>query len=157
MSEEYPLVNGRAPGWANTKITLSPNGGADFETRDFTGVKFADGHDGELLFGTGSLAVAKLDGQVAPEGSFTMLLPAFVRFQAALAAINPEIGAVDFDVHVSWSPKTGPAAGRTFDAVMYGCSIKKRSFDGAGGKAAEVEVELLYTLLEIDGVALYRS
>jgi hypothetical protein len=158
MGEQYPSVNGRASSWANMKVVLAPTGATPFATRAFSAIKFAHKADGEHVMGTGSIPIAKTDGTVKPEGSMTMYLREAIQFRRSLASINAEIATVDFDVHVSWSPKSGPAAGLTFDAVLRNCSINAESFDAAlGSSAQEVEIELLYTLLEVDGITLYRS
>lgn len=155
----FPLIDGQYVSWAEMGFSLEVYGGPSFQTKDFASADFSDKLEPGKVRGTGPLIVGRTFGQYDADASISMYLSSYINFQRALKAIaaiayQGRIGAVPFDVPISWEPLGG--VGEVFSAKLVAARIAGRAIKAAAGSvdAIVMEIPLSIVRLEIDDTAL---
>lgn len=150
---EYPTLNEVAPSWSDLSLSFPIYGGQTVKLADIAAVKWSDNVEVGMYRGTsGGRKLRRTTGQYDCEASVTFYKSGWKAFQAALAAINPKISLVGFDILIQHTP---PGSAEIFNVVIKGCRVMGRSADMAEGTDADkIEIPVNPMLIEDDGVTL---
>lgn len=150
MADEYPILDGIAPSWADLKLTISGyNGGETIETKDISA--FSTGTTLEIgeQRGTGGQLRRRTRGQSTHEASITFFVPGYRKFQRMVKAIAPieggrrKLGLVHFDCLEQLILPETSEDDNIYETKALGCRIAGRTKALAvGTDAAAVEVPL---------------
>lgn len=153
MAQEYPTLNEVAPSWSDLSLSFPMYGGDTVKLTDIAAVKWSDSVEMGMYRGTnGGRKSRRTTGQYDCECTVTFYKAGWVAFQEALAALNPKISLVGFDILIQHTP---PGSAKIFTVKVTGCRIAGRSADMAeGSDADQIEVAMNPMLIEDDGVTL---
>jgi hypothetical protein len=153
MGQEYPTLNEVEPSWADIKLSFPVYGGETVITPDIAAVKWSDKVDVGLVRGTnGGRKSKRTTGQYDCDASVTFYPSGWRTFRKVLAAKNPKISLVGFDILIQHTP---PGQTEIFTVKIAGCRVTGRSSDMAEGADAEkIEIPVNPMLIEEDGITL---
>lgn len=167
--EEYPLIDGEYPSWANIVASLEIYDGPSIETRDWTKIDFSDKLEPGAIRGTGPRKRARTVGEYDADATIGLYIDAARRFMKALAAAATAkgisgIGRVVFDVKLQYAPLStstednqadGDGNSPIIEVDIIGCRIKTRSGSNASSAdGSSIEFPLDVMDIKIDGVSL---
>ena len=153
MGQEYPTLNEVEPSWADIKLSFPVYGGETVITNDIAGVKWSDKVDVGVVRGTnGGRKTKRTTGLLDNDASVTFYRSGWAAFRKVLAAKNPRISLVGFDILIQHTP---PGSTEVFNVKIAGCRITGRSGDMAeGADADKIEIAVNPMLIEEDGITL---
>lgn len=153
MDQEYPTLQDVEPSWADVKLSFPVYGGETVITNDLAAVKWSDKVDVGLVRGTnGGRKSKRTTGLYDCEASVTFYRSGWRAFRKVLAAKNPKISLVGFDILIQHTP---PGETEIFNVKIVGCRVTGRSVDMSESADAEkIEIPLNVMLVEEDGVTL---
>lgn len=144
LSQEYPILNGRAPSWADIGITLNITGGQTYKDIDIKSIKWSSKVErGEQRGASGGRVMKRTTGSVTNEGSCEFYKSGLRKLVKAIMAA-PEartrgsevaVSLVTFDVVILHSV---PGDDEIYHEVMYGCSLSSFESSMTEGNDAEV-------------------
>ena len=157
--DNFPLIDGQYVSWVEMGFSLEVYGGPSFQTKDFAAANFSDKLEPGKVRGTGPTIVGRTFGQYDADASITMYYASYIYFQRALklianAAFQGRVGAVPFDIPISWTPLGG--VGEVFSAKLVGARIAGRDLKAAAGStdALTIDIPLSIIRLELDDTSL---
>lgn len=156
-NDDFPVLDGIAPSWADLILKISPTGAAVLKTSDVksinTGVKVEIGEQR-----AGGRLMKRTTGDEKSEASITFYQEGWQKLLRALKDIAPKrgnqrlIGLVPFDVQMQFTP---PGSAEIFECRLKGCRTAGRTLNPAEGTEANtVEVPVSVTQIAdvVDGV-----
>lgn len=151
--QEYPTIQGVAPSWSDVTIQIASYDGPTLETSDFAAIKYSHSVEVGETYGTnGGRKRARTTGQYKCDGSMTLYKDGAKALRAMLAAINPKISLVGFDVSVTHSVE---GSSEIHSLKLEGCRLIGDSGDMAEGTDADkCEFTLSVMRVLVDGVSL---
>ena len=153
MANEYPTLNEVEPSWADVRASFPIYGGQTIITPDIAAIKWSDKVEVGLVRGAnGGRKLRRTTGQYDCEATLTFYRTGWKLFRTALAAMNPQISLVGFDIIIQHTP---PGLVDIFNVKIAGCRILGRSLDMAEGADPEkIEIPVNPMIIEEDGVTL---
>lgn len=152
LNNEYPIVNGIAPSWADIVVKASPEGAALVDLKDIAAISTARTVEvGEQRGASGGRVMRRTTGSVSYEMSITFYRSGFQKFLRALAAIAPTrgnqkaISLVHFGVTIQHTPQGDD---EVYERRCKGCRVLTDTLDSAEGTEAD-QVEVSISVVEI--------
>jgi hypothetical protein len=144
-NNDFPVLDGIAPSWADVLVKLTANGAPVLDVRDISAINSGISVEyGEQK--AGGRVMKTTSGEESCEGSMTLYREGYQKLLRALKDIAPVRGPqklvalVHFDVQIQHTP---PGATEIFEYRLKGCRLKGRTLNGAEGTDADkVEVPL---------------
>jgi hypothetical protein len=150
VNNDYPVLDGIAPSWADIAVKLAANGAALIELKDIkainTGCKIEVGSQY-----AGGRVMKRTTGSSTYDASMTVYREAWQRMLRTLKGVAPKrgnqsiLGLVHFGINVQHTP---PGSVELFEYRIKGCRILGRNLNGAEGNDADV-VEIPLSPIEI--------
>ena len=126
-NNDYPVLDGIAPSWADAKVTATATGVSLIEVKDIKSIK-------------------RTVGEASNEASMVLYRDGYQKLLRGLKALAPlrgntrVISLVHFGVSFQFTP---PGSAEIYETRIKGCRITGRALNGSEGTdAAEVEVTL---------------
>jgi hypothetical protein len=161
INQQYPILNGIAPSWADVQIQCAVYDGALLEMVDIQAINTSVTVElGTQRGASGGRVMRRTVGQVDQEASMTLYRSGFQTLMRNLASVAPARGnerlwsLVHFDIQYQYSP---PGSVEIFERKILGCRIIGNTMnDTEGSDAQQVEVPLscIKIVDVIDGVEL---
>jgi hypothetical protein len=153
MDQSYPTLNDVEPSWADVTLSFPVYGGETVVTSDIAAVKWSDKVDVGVVRGTnGGRKVKRTTGQLDNDASVTFYKSGWRTLRKVLAAKNPKISLVGFDILIQHTP---PGSTDIHTVKIAGCRVTGRSGDMAeGADADKIEIAVNPMLIEEDGITL---
>src|SRR6185295_5494479 len=147
MAQEYPTLNEVEPSWADLRVSFPVYGGETVVTPDIAAVKWSDKVDVGVVRGTnGGRKTKRTTGQLDNDATITFYRSGWKRFREVLAAKNPKISLVGFDIIIQSTP---PGSTDIHNVKIAGCRVLGRSSDMAeGADPDKIEIAVNPMLIE---------
>jgi hypothetical protein len=147
MANEFPVLDGIAPSWADISVKASPYGGALIETPDLAAINTGRSIEVGVQRGaSGGRVMQTTTGQGDQECSLTLYQNGFQKFLRALMALAPSrngqvvLSIVHFDIQIQFQP---PGSVEIYERHVRGCRVISDALNPAeGSEANKVEVGL---------------
>lgn len=144
-NNDFPVLDGVAPSWADVIVRASPVGAPLIETKDISAINTgATVEVGEQR--RGGRVYKRTTGSSSYEASMTLYYSGWTKLISGLVALAPVrgnqriISLVHFGLQVQYTP---PGSAEIFEYRVKGCRILGRTINGAeGNDATSVEVAL---------------
>lgn len=158
MNNDYPILDGINPSWADVIIRVSAPGAPLLETRDIKSIATS----GKLEIGTirgasGGRVMSRTTGQSDYEASLTLYHAGYVKMLKGLRALAPKrgsqraMGLVHFGLQLMFSV---PGSAEIFERRLKGCRIAGftgNSAEGVDANEVEVPLSVIQIVEVIDG------
>lgn len=161
MADEYPILDGIAPSWADLKLTVTGyNGGRTIETKDISA--FSTGATIEIgeQRGTGGKLRRRTRGQATYECSMTLYLAGWIEFCKMLKEVAPveqgrrKLSLAHFDCFEQFILPATSDDETIYQTKVLGCRIAGRAknlAEGTDAAAVEVPISIVEVVDIIDG------
>jgi hypothetical protein len=158
-NNEFPILDGVAPSWADIIVRATPAGGALIEMKDIAAINTGTSLEvGEQEGASGGRVIRRTTGKAAQEASITFYRSGYQRMLRALMQLAPSrgnqrlISLVHFGVQIQHTP---PGDVEIYEYRLKGCRLLGRTMNSAQGTDAQ-QVEVPLSVIEIadmiDGV-----
>lgn len=151
IQNDYPVLDGIAPSWADIIVKAKPNGGSLVELKDIAALNTGSSVEvGEQRGASGGRVMKRTTGAVSYEASITFYRDGYDRFIESLAALAPVRGSqkvlslVHFLIEVQHTPI---GSDRIFQYRLKGCRIMGDTLNHAEGTDAD-QVEVPLSVIE---------
>lgn len=140
MAQDYPLLNGYAPSWADISTTFMVGGGSLLDMIDYAAISWTDTVEEAFQLGAGGRPMKRTVGQNKAEASVTLYRSGLKKLETALAAVAPQrgnqrrISLVSFKVLIQHIP---PGVSDTYQVELRGCRLLERAGSHAEGTDAD--------------------
>lgn len=158
MAQEFPLLNGVAPSWADISVELQPLGASPVTTSDIAEITCSETIDFGVVRGvSGGRKMKRTTGQLDNEASIKLYRPGLQVFYRALMALAPTklgqkvLSAVVFNIVIQHTP---PGDVEIYTLEIRGCKLAGDSYSFAEGTDAdqvEVPLNIMQIVRIIDG------
>ena len=159
MNNDYPILNGVAPSWADIIVRATPEGGALLDVKDIAAINTSCTVEvGEQRGASGGRVIRRTTGSVSYEASMTLYRSGYQKLlrnlMAAAEASNlvrgnqRTIALVHFTVEIQHTPINDV---EIYSRIVKGCRLLGDSFSDAEGTDAE-QVEVTLNPIEIVNV-----
>jgi hypothetical protein len=156
MNNDYPILDGVAPSWADIIVRVTPDGAPLLEVKDIAAINTNTTVEvGEQRGASGGRVVRRTTGQVSYEASMTLYRSGYQKFIRGLKAAAEAAGLVrgnqflialvHFGVQVQHTPINDA---ELYEYRMKGCRFLGRDLNGAEGTDAD-QVEIALNPIEI--------
>lgn len=142
ISQDYPVLDGIAPSWADIEVNATPNGASLIKMKDIQAINTNSTLEiGEQRGASGGRVMKRTTGSKTDEASWTLYRTGYQNLARSLMAIAPVrgnqrlIGLVHFLVQVSHTP---PGIDEIFEYRLKGCRVSGRQLNAAEGTDAEI-------------------
>lgn len=149
-NNEFPVIDGIAPSWADVVVKISPTGAALIEMKDIKSVNSSRSVEVGTQKGGGRV-MKRTTGDSSQEASMTLYYDGYIKLLRGIKGLAPLRGntrlvsLVTFDIQVQYTP---PGSVEIFDRRWKGCRIIGDTANGAEGTDAN-EVEVPLSVIEI--------
>jgi hypothetical protein len=152
ISNDYPILNGIAPSFADIALKITPDGGPILDTKDFSAL--SDGRSievGEQRGASGGRVMRRTSGSISYEGSITFYRSGYQKLYRELAKLAPSRGNqkvirfVHFGVQIQHAP-VGDV--EIYDRRWRGVHLLGDGFDLSEGTDAD-QIEVPVSIIEI--------
>lgn len=161
INQQYPILNGVAPSYADIQVKITPSGGDLISMVDIQSINSSWTVEvGEQRGASGGRILRRTTGSLTPEASMTLYRTGYQQMMRVLKDLAPQRGnqravsLVHFNVHVIHTP---PDESELYEYVIKGCRILGRTLNSTEGTDAEV-IEVPLSPIEIvdiiDGVEI---
>lgn len=158
-NQQFPVLNGVAPSWADIIVKCELFDGPLLDVVDIAAINTSTAVEvGAQRGASGGRVLKRTTGQVDYEASLTLYRDGYQKLIRNLAAAAPSRGnqklmsLVHFNIQVQHTP---PGSAEVFEYLVKGCRITGRTLNGAEGTDAD-QVEVPLSVIEIvdiiDGV-----
>jgi hypothetical protein len=151
-SNEFPVLDGIVPSWADIIVKATPVGGALIDIKDIKSISTGVTVEvGEQRGASGGRVMKRTTGAVSYEASATLYRDGYDKLIESLMAIAPPRGnqrlvsLVHFGIQVLHTP---PGSARIFEYRIKGCRLLGRTVAGEEGTDADT-VDVVLNPLEI--------
>ena len=155
MNNDFPVLDGIAPSWADIKVNASPIGGSLLDIKDIQAINTGSTVEfGEQRGASGGRVMKRTTGSVSYEASMTLYRSGYQKLLRALKDLAAQRGnqrsvsLVHFNVQVIHTP---PNDVEIYEYRIKGCRIAGRNLNGAEGTDADL-VEVALNPIEIADV-----
>jgi len=159
INQEFPVLDGIAPSWADIIVRVSPAGAPLIEMADIKSINTGTSVEvGEQRGASGGRVLKRTTGAAKYEASMTLYYAGFVKLLRGLKDLAPvrgnqrAISLVHFGAQIQHTP---PGSVEIFDMRIKGCRFLGRALNPAEGVDAQT-VDVALNPLEIadmvDGV-----
>lgn len=145
-NNDFPILDGIAPSWADITIKCSIYGGALLDVKDIAAINSATTVEVGEQRGTSGRRMKRTTGQSSEEASWTLYRSGYQKLLRNLASVAPargnqkRVSLVHFDIQVQHTP---PGDDEIYEYIIKGCRLMGRTLNGAEGvDADQVEVAL---------------
>lgn len=152
LSNEYPVLNGIAPSWADIAVKITPDGGPILDTKDIAAIHTARTVEvGEQRGASGGRVVRRTTGAVSYEMSITFYRSGYQKLIRELAKLAPSrgnqkaISLVHMGVQIQHTPQGDT---EIYERRCKGCRFLADTLDGAEGTDAD-QIEVPFSVIEI--------
>jgi hypothetical protein len=152
VNNEYPVLDGVAPSWADIQINITPSGGALIEMKDIAAITRGSTVEvGEQRGASGGRVLKRTTGSVSYEASLTLYRSGYQKLLRGLKDSAPVrgnqkiISLVHFQVQVQHTPE---GEDEIFEYRIKGCRVMGATVNDAEGTDAE-QVEVPLSPIEI--------
>lgn len=148
MNNDFPLIDGVAPSWADIIIKVTPTGGPLIEVKDVAAISTTRAVEvGRQRGASGGRTIRRTTGQTSEEASITFYRTGLQKFLRELAKLAPNprgnqkaISLVTFSIQILHTPF---GSDEIYDRRVRGCRYLGDTHDGAEGTDADqIEVPL---------------
>ena len=144
-NNDYPVLDGIAPSWADAKVTATATGVSLIEVKDIKSINTGSTVEvGDQK--AGGRVIKRTVGEASNEASMVLYREGYQKLLRGLKALAPlrgntrVISLVHFGVSFQFTP---PGSAEIYETRIKGCRITGRALNGSEGTdAAEVEVTL---------------
>ena len=149
-NNDFPILDGIAPSWADIIVKATPYEGALLEMKDIAAINSASSVEVGEQRGGGRV-MRRTTGDLSDEASWTLYRTGYQALIRNLASVAPTRGAqklislVHFDIQVQHTP---PGSVEIYEYHIRGCRITGRTLNGAEGTDAD-QVEVPLSALQI--------
>lgn len=149
-NNEFPVIDGIAPSWADVVVKISPTGAALIEMKDIKSVNSSRSVEVGAQKGGGRV-MKRTTGDSSQEASMTLYYDGYIKLLRGIKGLAPLrgntrlISLVTFGIQVQYTP---PGSVEIFDRRWKGCRIIGDTANGAEGTDAN-EVEVPLSVIEI--------
>lgn len=158
-NQEYPVLDGIAPSWADVAIKCEIFDGPLVDVKDISAINTGSTVEiGEQRGASGGRIMRRTTGSVSHEASMTVYATGWQSMLRNLLSVAPErgnqkmISLVHFNIQIQHTPE---GSEEIFERIIKGCRIAGVTKNGAEGSDAD-QVELTLNTIEIvdvvDGV-----
>lgn len=151
-NNEFPILDGIAPSWADIIVRAKPQGGPLIEMKDIAAINTGTSLEvGDQRGASGGRVIKRTTGAGKQEASILFYRSGFQRFLRALAALAPRrgnqrlISLVHFGVQIQHTP---PGDVEIYEYRLKGCRYMGRKMDAAEGVDAQ-QVDCPISIIEI--------
>lgn len=141
MNNDYPVLDGIVPSFADIGVKLTPYGASVLDVKDIAAINTNTTVEiGEQRGASGGRVMKRTTGSASHEASWTLYRDGYQKMIRALMAVAPRrgnqalISLVHFDVQVQHTP---PGSSESFEYVIKGCRFLGRAMNGAEGPDAD--------------------
>jgi hypothetical protein len=152
VNNEFPVLDGIAPSWADIIVRASPAGAPLIEMKDIAAINTGTTLEvGEQRGASGGRVIKRTRGSVSYEASVTLYYSGLQKLNRALKALAPKRGnqrvlrSVHFGVQVQFTP---PGEVEIFEYRIKGCFVSGRTLNAAEGTDAQ-QIEVPLNTIEI--------
>lgn len=152
LSNDYPLLNGIAPSFADIALKITPQGGPILDTKDFSALSGSRKVEvGEQRGASGGRVMRRTSGSISYEGSITFYRSGYQKFFRELAKLAPSRGNqkairfVHFGVQIQHIPFNDT---EIYDRRWRGVCVIGDTHDNAEGTDAD-QIEVPVSIAEI--------
>jgi hypothetical protein len=156
MNNDYPILNGIAPSWADIIVRATPEGGALIDVKDIASITMGRTVEvGEQRGASGGRVIRRTTGSVSYEMSMSLYRSGYQKFIRALTAAAEAanlvrgnqrlISLVHFLVQVQHTPINDV---EVYERIAKGVRYLGSSYSGAEGTDAD-QIEVTLSPLEI--------
>jgi hypothetical protein len=156
MNNDYPILDGVAPSWADIIIRATPDGAPLIDIKDIAAINTNSVVEvGEQRGASGGRVVRRTTGQVSYEASMTLYRSGYQKLVRGLKAAAESAGLlrgnqvlislVHFGIQVQHTPFNDV---EIYEYRIKGCRLLGRDLNGAEGTDAD-QVEVALSPLEI--------
>lgn len=146
-ADDYPVLDGIAPSWADITVSLTPYGGELLDVKDIAAINTGTTVEvGEQRGASGGRVMRRTTGSVSHEASMTLYKSGWNKLLRKLKEAATEragqkrVGLVHFDIFIQHIP---PDESDEYEIKILGCRLMGRSANSAEGTDADqVEVPL---------------
>ena len=149
-NNEFPVLDGIAPSWADIKVTATPTGAPLLEMKDISAVNSSR----TVEVGAkkaGGRVVKRTTGEASQDASMTVYREGFQKMLRGLKSVAPLrgntriISVVHFDVSIQHTP---PGSVEIYERRLKGCRLLGDALNSAEGTDADT-VEITLNPIEI--------
>lgn len=151
IQNDYPVLDGIAPSWADIGIKLKPTGGSLIEVKDIAALNSSVAVEvGNQRGASGGRVMKRTTGSVSYDGVMNLYRDGFLTLIEALSAVAPVRGAqrvislVPFLVEVQYTPV---GSDRIYHYRLKGCRMLGETDNAAEGTDAS-QIECPLSVLE---------
>jgi len=142
---QYPVIDGIAPSWADIAVKLKTTGGVLLDVYDIKALNTGTSLEtGEAR--NGGVVYKRTMGSASQEASFTLYHEGLIKLLRGLKDAAPLRGkqrllrVVHFNISAIWTP---PGSSEIFEVRLKGCHYGGRTLNGSEGTdATEAELPL---------------
>lgn len=146
-TNDYPILDGVTPSWADIVVRATPYGGSLIETKDIAAINTSRSVEvGEQRGTSGGIVTKRTTGAASQEASWTLYYSGYHQLMRALVDLAPQrgnqyrISLVHFDIQMQWTPY---GADDIFERRLQGVRVVGDTINPAEGtEAQQVEVPL---------------
>ena len=159
LNNEYPILDGVAPSWADIVVKATPDGGPVVDLKDIAAISVSRTVEvGEQRGASGGRVMRRTTGAVSYEMTITFYRSGFQKFKRALAAVAPARGnqratsLAHFDVTIQHTPQGDD---EIYERRCNGCRVLSdtvASAEGVDADQVEVSVSVIEVVDIIDGL-----
>lgn len=159
-NNEFPILNGIAPSWADVIVRATPDGGPLVEMKDIAAINSGRSVEvGSQKGASGGRVIKRTTGDGSQEASVTFYRSGYQRFLRALMALAPArsngeriLTLVHFGIQIQHTP---PGDAEIYERLIKGCRVLSDTMNSAEGSDAQ-QVEVALSVIQIvdiiDGV-----
>lgn len=152
VNNQYPVLDGMAPSWADIAVKAKATGGPLIEIVDIAAINTASTLEiGEQRGASGGRVLKRTTGAKSDEASWTLYRTGYQKLMRSLMALAPRRGnqalvsLVVFDIVVQHTP---PGDVEIYEMRLKGCRTSGRTLNGTEGVDPD-QVELPLSIGEL--------
>jgi hypothetical protein len=161
INQDYPILDGIAPSWADIQVSSSIYDGPLVEMKDIKAINTSRSVEvGKQRGASGGRTKRRTVGQSDEEASWTLYRTGYDDLIRALASVAPArgnerlISLVHFDIQYQYSP---PGSVKIFERKILGCRVigdTMNDTEGSDPQEVEVPLSVIKIVDVIDGVEI---
>lgn len=155
LSNDYPVLDGIAPSFADIALKITPAGGPILTTKDFAALSSGRTVEvGEQRGASGGRVMRRTTGSISYEASITFYRSGLQKLLRAFAGLAPTrgnqkiVGLVHFGVQIQHTPPFASGDVEIYERRWKGCRIIGDTHDNAEGTDAD-QIEVPVSVIEI--------
>lgn len=161
INQQYPILDGIAPSWADVAVECALYGGPVLSMTDVQAVNTSRTVEVGVQRGaSGGRVMRRTTGQLDQEASMTVYRSGYQQLIRALSSVAPArgnerlISLVHFDIQYQYSP---PGSVEIYERRILGCRVlgdTMNDTEGSDAQTVEVPLSVIKIVDVIDGVEI---